>query len=253
MSSRPGIPVSSAGGHSLRDVLAAGMATEMDTEMDTGPYMKRARAPCEDNEFELYAVTIAKARVYQPPQEESDNHPYAYGDDKPFVQPQSLPCTPEIEYRRYPEDGQAQLDEVCQKAASDMLTEDGLYRRLWEKVVQKMKNNQPVSMSSSNVQKVANNLFGFEALLCMNNALTRSPDQPPYIDWDETGLREIHDVETRVFGLCIELRNLVEGLMYGQWHHSGEKPDIKTFVNFTAHSCDPRDPPTPQWESAQRS
>lgn len=247
MSSRPGAPGASAGGHSLRDVLAAGMATEM----DTGPYMKRARAPCADNDFELYAVTIAEARIYRPPPVESDDHTYERDDDQPFVQPQTLPPTPEIVYHRYPKNGQAELDVVCHEAARDMLTEDGLYERLWAQVVKKMEDNQPASMDISDVQEVANDSHGFKALLCMNNALTRSPDQAPYIDWEDTQWHGVLGVDARAFGLCFELRNLVQGLMDGQWHHDGEKTDVKWFVRSTALACDPRDRPTPRWADAQ--
>lgn len=248
MSSRPGAPGASAGGHSLRDVLAAGMATEM----DAGPNRKRACEAPSDNALERYAVTIAHAYIRQPHPVESDDHPYDRPDDQSFVQPQFPTPTLELEYIRYPKDGQAELDAICHAAARDMLTEDGLYERLWRQVVQKMEDKSPANMDICDVQEVANDAYGFKALLCMNNALTESQDQPPYIHWQDTQWYGLTGVDARVFGLCHQLRNLVQGLMKGEWHHDGEKPDIKSYVRWVAQMCDPRDPPTRQVSAAQR-
>lgn len=223
MSSRPGAPGAPDGDQRLRKVLKAGMSPV-------------APLPSVNhNDSEGYAVTIATAHIYQPGET----------GDEPFMTPTPTPNAPLVTYTRYPEYGETvSLDMLCRTVASGMLTNLGLYHSLWDMLAEKIKKEGTVPIRSGTyVKAILNTPFSFEALLCMNNALTRSSDKRPYIDWPtiEWGA-DANDSKNKadVFGLCFELRNLVEGLKHGQWHSCGEKPSMRWHVVRMAEFCDPR-------------
>lgn len=259
MSSRPAATPPAAGGHSLRAVLMAGMATEMNADKrartDGGGPSAGPAAAADDDEEELYAVSIAIPRVAVPPATLPGHNVMPGTDEQPFVQPQVLPATADIEYRRFPLNYTDELDSVCAGAAAASLSEKGIYERLYMRVKQKMGQTAPPfinDISPAQVASIQQSSDTLESLLLMNNALSQSETQNAYIDFmPPQGVDGTPSLEQRTFGLCVQLRNLVEGLKNGHWNAAKGNANFNAYVRDLANTLDPRDLPPWSFGGAQ--
>lgn len=264
MSNRfPQKQLGNSGRHSLREVLLAGMSTEMkrariddgggsaDPEEDPEP--EPALAEAEPEAPRLYAVTIPIPRVHVPPAYNPlPGHQVQDDAEMPFLSfSNSWPAMPENRFQRFPSNEDAPLDEVCQAMAAVMLTERGLYEALYVRVAASLRSSELLLPEYR--EKILQGSDTFEALLCMNNALSQSGSgRDSYIEFLPDPPPNYQRSAERTYKLCIELRNLVDALQEGRWHFSDRIADMNAYVQEAAFQIDPRDPPLPPMYGSQQ-
>ena len=268
MSNRfPQKQLANSGRHSLREVLLAGMATDMkrariddgggsaDPEEDPNPNPEPEPALAEEEPEEprLYAVTIPIPRVHVPPAYNPlPGHQVQDDAERPFLPYNNgWPAIPENRFQRFPPNEDALLDDVCQEMAAAMLTERGLYDALYTRVAAKIESSELLLPEYRD--KILQGSDTFEALLCMNNALSQSGSgRDSYIDFLPDPPPDYQRRSERTYKLCIELRNLVDGLQEGRWHFSADIADMNGHVQDAAFQIDPRDAPLQPMFGAQQ-